>query len=124
MVITLRPLSLSASNFVGSYTTRVSISTPSGVTIALVAQVLLSDFFFQDGRGEVHVGPVQGPDRTHLAKINSKATNMAMEFDIFQQSLEFVLTGMEIPKEKWYLYILQQLSREGWSDGTQASKTR
>ena len=48
-----------------------------------------------------------------LPKFNWKATNMAMEFDIFQQSLEFVLTDMEIPEEKWYLYILQQLGREG-----------
>ena len=48
-----------------------------------------------------------------LPKFNWKATNMAMEFDIFQRSLEFVLTGMEIPEEKWYLYILQQLGREG-----------
>ena len=38
---------------------------------------------------------------------------MVMEFDIFQQTLEFVLTGMEVPEEKWYLYILQQLGREG-----------
>ena len=37
---------------------------------------------------------------------------MVMEFDIFQQSLEFVLTGMEIPERKWYLYILQQLGRD------------
>ena len=48
-----------------------------------------------------------------LPKFNWKATNMAMEFDIFQQSLEFVLMGMEIPEDKWYLYILQQLGREG-----------
>ena len=27
--------------------------------------------------------------------------------------MQFVLTGMEIPKEKWYLYILQQFGREG-----------
>ena len=38
---------------------------------------------------------------------------MAMEFDIFEQSLEFMLTGMKIPKEKWYLYILQQFGRDG-----------
>ena len=48
-----------------------------------------------------------------LPKLNWKANNMVMEFDIFQQSLEFVLTGMEIPENKWYLYILQQLGREG-----------
>ena len=33
-------------------------------------------------------------------------TNMRMEFDIFKQTLDFMLTGMEIPKKKWYLYIL------------------
>ena len=38
---------------------------------------------------------------------------MRMEFYIFEQTLEFMLTGMEIPKEKWYLYILQQFGREG-----------
>ena len=48
-----------------------------------------------------------------LPKFNWKATNMAMEFDIFEQSLEFMLTGMQIPEEKWYLYILQQLGKEG-----------
>ena len=36
-----------------------------------------------------------------------------MEFDIFWQTLKFVLEGMEIPEKKWYLYILQQLGREG-----------
>ena len=48
-----------------------------------------------------------------LPKLNWKVTNMVMEFDIFQQTLEFVLTGMEIPEKKWYLFILQQLGREG-----------
>ena len=48
-----------------------------------------------------------------LPKFNWKATNIAIEFDIFEQSLEFVLTGMEIPEVKWYLYILQQFGREG-----------
>ena len=47
-----------------------------------------------------------------LPKLNWKATNMVMEFDIFQQNLEFVLTGMEIPEKKWYLFILQQLGRD------------
>ena len=28
--------------------------------------------------------------------------------------MAFILNGMEVPKEKWYLYILQQLGREGW----------
>ena len=36
-----------------------------------------------------------------------------MEFDIFWQTLKFVLEGIKIPEEKWYLYILQQLGREG-----------
>ena len=48
-----------------------------------------------------------------LPGFNWKANNMRMEFDIFWQTLKFVLEGMEIPEEKWYLYILQQLSREG-----------
>ena len=48
-----------------------------------------------------------------LPNFNWKANNMRMEFDIFEQTLEFVLHGMEIPKEKWYLYILQQLGRDG-----------
>ena len=42
-----------------------------------------------------------------------QAKNMRMEFDIFEHTLDFVLMGMEIPKAKWYLYILQQLGREG-----------
>ena len=48
-----------------------------------------------------------------LPPFNWKANNMRMEFDIFWQALEFVPTGMEIPREKWYLYILQQFGREG-----------
>ena len=43
---------------------------------------------------------------------------MRMEFDIFWQTLKFVLEGMEIPEEKWYLYILQQLGREGMEQWT------
>ena len=48
-----------------------------------------------------------------LPNFNWKADNMRMEFDIFEQTLDFVLNGMEIAKDKWYLYILQQLGREG-----------
>ena len=48
-----------------------------------------------------------------LPGLNWKANNMSMEFDIFEQTLEFMLHGMEIPKENWYLYILQQFGREG-----------
>ena len=48
-----------------------------------------------------------------LPGFNWKANNMRMEFDIFWQTLKFVLEGMEIPRDKWYLYILQQLGREG-----------
>ena len=40
-----------------------------------------------------------------LPGFNWKANNMRME--IFWQTLTFVLEGMEIPEEKWYLYILQ-----------------
>ena len=53
-----------------------------------------------------------------------KANNMRMEFDIFWQTLKFVLEGMEIPEEKWYLYILQQLGREGmerWTTSIEAT---
>ena len=39
---------------------------------------------------------------------------MWTEFEIFEQTIVFILNGMEIPKKKWYLYILQQLGREGW----------
>ena len=49
---------------------------------------------------------------------------MRMEFDIFWQTLKFVLEGMEIPRDKWYLYILQQLGREGmerWTTSIEAS---
>ena len=53
-----------------------------------------------------------------LPGFNWKANNMRMEFDIFWQTLTFVLEGMEIPKDKWYLYILQQLGREGMEQWT------
>ena len=59
-----------------------------------------------------------------LPGFNWKANNMTMEFDIFYQTLEFVLEGMEIPKDKWYLYILQQLGREGmerWTTSIEAT---
>ena len=48
-----------------------------------------------------------------LPNFKWKANNIRMEFDIFKQTLEFMLHGMEIPKKKWYLYILQQFGREG-----------
>ena len=48
-----------------------------------------------------------------LPGFNWKTNNMRMEFDIFWQTLKFMLEGMVIPKDKWYLYILQQLGREG-----------
>ena len=48
-----------------------------------------------------------------LPGFNWNANNMRMEFDIFWQTLKFVLGGMEITEDKWYLYILQQLGREG-----------
>ena len=59
-----------------------------------------------------------------LPGFNWKANNMRMEFDIFWQTLKFMLEGMEIPEEKWYLYILQQLGREGmeqWTTSIEAS---
>ena len=57
-----------------------------------------------------------------LPGINWNANNMRMEFDIFWGTLSFVLEGMEIPRDKWYLYILQQLGREGMQQWTTASK--
>ena len=59
-----------------------------------------------------------------LPGFNWKANNMMLEFDIFYQTLAFVLDGMEIPKDKWYLYILQQLGREGmerWTTSIEAT---
>ena len=53
-----------------------------------------------------------------LPGYNWKANNMTLEFDIFYQTLAFVLEGMEIPKDKWYFYILQQLGREGMEQWT------
>ena len=41
-----------------------------------------------------------------LPNFNWKANNMRMEFEIFEQTLQFVLTGMEIPEENGGLYIL------------------
>ena len=49
-----------------------------------------------------------------LPGFNWKANNMRTEFDIFWQTLTFLLEGMEIPKDKWYLYILQQLVLSEW----------
>ena len=57
-----------------------------------------------------------------LPGFNWKANNMTLEFDIFYQTLAFMLEGMEIPKDKWYLYILQQLSREGMERWTTSIK--
>ena len=59
-----------------------------------------------------------------LPGFNWKANNMTMEIDIFWQTLKFVLKGMEIPEDKWYLYILQQLGREGmecWTTSIEAT---
>ena len=59
-----------------------------------------------------------------LPGFNWKANNMRMEFDIFWQTLGFVLSSMEIPRKKWYLYILQQLGREGmerWTTSIEAT---
>ena len=64
------------------------------------------------------------PTGLKLPGFNWKANNMRMEFDIFWQTLKFVLEGMEIPEEKWYLYILQQLGREGmerWTTSIEAT---
>ena len=47
---------------------------------------------------------------------------MRVEFDIFWETLKFILGGMEIPQDKWYLYILQQLGREGMQRWTTSIK--
>ena len=57
-----------------------------------------------------------------LPGFNWNANNMRMEFDIFWQTLSFVLDGMDIPRDKWYLYILQQLGREGMQRWTTSIK--
>ena len=57
-----------------------------------------------------------------LPGFNWKANNMRMEFDIFWHTLTLVLEGMEIPKDMWYLYILQQLGREGMERWTTSIK--
>ena len=62
-----------------------------------------------------------------LPGFNWNANNMRMEFDIFWETLKFVLGGMEIPEDKWYLYILQQLGREGmqrWTTSIEATVTK
>ena len=62
--------------------------------------------------------------RLKLPGFNWNANNMRIEFDIFWGTLTFVLEGMEIPKDKWYLYILQQLGREGmqrWTTSIEAT---
>ena len=59
-----------------------------------------------------------------LPGFNWKANNMTMEFDIYWQTLTFVLEGMEIPRDKWYIYIIQQLGREGmerWTTSIEAT---
>ena len=57
-----------------------------------------------------------------LPGFNWNANNMRMEFDIFWGTLSFVHDGMDIPKDKWYLYILQQLGREGMQCWTTSIK--
>ena len=42
-----------------------------------------------------------------LPGFNWKANNMRMEFEIFLQTLKFMLKGRKIPEKKLYLYILQ-----------------
>ena len=62
-----------------------------------------------------------------LPGFNWNAHNMRTEFDIFWETLKFVLGGMEIPEDKWYLYILQQLGREGmqrWTTSIEATVTK
>ena len=49
-----------------------------------------------------------------LPEMDWKAHNQAVTWEIFEEKLTFLLDGMEIPKEKWYLYILQQCGKEGW----------
>ena len=117
MAVTSHPLGLSASKFVGLLLSAVSFSTPSGVTITSFAQILLSD----DRRVRDQLKVLTG---LKLPGFNWNAHNMRTEFDIFWETLKFVLGGMEIPEDKWYLYILQQLGREGmqrWTTSIEAT---
>ena len=47
-----------------------------------------------------------------------------MTWDIFKEKLVFLLEGMEIPKEKWYLYIRQQCGKEGWEQWDNSIKAQ
>ena len=57
-----------------------------------------------------------------LPEFNWKANNMRMKFDIFWQTLKFVLEGMEIPEKSGTFTFYSNLAERGWSDGLQASK--
>ena len=57
-----------------------------------------------------------------LPGFNWNANNMRVDFDIFWETLKFVLGGMDIPQDKWYLYILQHLAERGCNAGPPASK--
>ena len=49
-----------------------------------------------------------------LPDFDWKAHNPQVAWEIFKAQITFILEGMEIPKEKWYLYITQQYGKEGW----------
>ena len=130
LVITPRPLGLSASNFVGLWLSGVPFSTPSGDTITHLPRYCSQTYPFrmadqaEDQRVRDQCKVLTG---LKLPGFNWKANNMRMEFDIFWEALEFVHSGMEIPRKKWYLYNLQQLGREGmewWTTSIEASVSK
>ena len=49
-----------------------------------------------------------------LPEMDWKAQNQVVTWEISEEKLKFLLDGIEIPKEMWYLYILQQCGKEGW----------
>ena len=57
-----------------------------------------------------------------LPGFNWNANNMRMEFDIFWQTLEFVLDGMDIPRISGTFTFYSNLAERGCKDGLQASK--
>ena len=61
----------------------------------------------EEGEDRCVVAQVKVPIGLKLPNFNWKANNMRVEFEIFKQTLAFIENDIEIPKDKWYLYILQ-----------------
>ena len=57
-----------------------------------------------------------------LPGFNWKANNMRMEFDIFWQTLTFVLTAWRYQRISGTFTFYSNLAERGWSDGLQASR--